>query len=451
MITRFAYRLEIPVRFPEGLHPGAGSQGNRIVVARDGQNRPILRGTAIAGVLRTAYGETENSAPDKWFGEKLDERNESGTSSRLIVEDAVFDTIRELPETTHNAHNRHTGAVYKSALFSEERIPANAETKLRLSVTADCESEVEEVEAFLQTLADLCNSGLFFGGAIARGMGRAEIAAEGIRWKKYDLKDAAQTAAWLDEGYALRRGDDSATSTWETFGRVGTLPLKDELTITLTLKPARGQDFLVAEGGDMTPLRRLDASGRACWVLPGSTLRGLLRAWITRLAAREGVEISDSAAKAASEGPLPYDKIAWGGEERDDWKENPNLVSDPILRLFGSFYARSRIHISDGLVPVETATVQYRKHVALDAISGGAIESLLFDNDVLIGGEFKVQITVQNPEEREVVWLIKALKALDLGLIRVGSSKASGRFEIAGLEARGNFAEKINVLKKVEG
>jgi hypothetical protein len=60
---------------------------------------------------------------------------------------------------------------------------------------------------------------------------------------------------------------------------------------------------------------------------------------------------------------------------------------------------------------------------------------MLFENDVLVGAaaaspRFHVRMLVQDPEEHEARWLAQCLSALDSGLIRVGSSKASGRLAL---------------------
>jgi hypothetical protein len=269
-------------------------------------------------------------------------------------------------------------------------------------------------------------------------MGRAVLAGE-AKWKTYNLATPDGTAAWLNDGYASRQRKLDSTG-WPAFVLEDSLPLEKQLHLTVTIRPARGQDFLIAAGGDMSPLQRLSADGKAQWVLPGSTLRGLFRDWTTRLAAREGQPVF-SAASADEQG--------WAGKKANkEWQKYPDLVQCPVMRLFGSLYARSRIHISDGMCEIHEASQQYRKHVAIDAISGGAIESLLFDNYVLISGAFPVTITVNNPTEDEARWLAQTLKAFDLGLIRVGSSKASGRLEIATLVADGPFAETFNHFKK---
>ena len=48
MIRRI-HRVFLPLRFPDGIAPGEGSDYNTLIVARNGRDEPVLRGTALAG------------------------------------------------------------------------------------------------------------------------------------------------------------------------------------------------------------------------------------------------------------------------------------------------------------------------------------------------------------------------------------------------------------------
>ena len=78
---------------------------------------------------------------------------------------------------------------------------------------------------------------------------------------------------------------------------------------------------------------------------------------------------------------------------------------------------------------------QRRMHVAVDRITGGAAEGVLFENRVLTFSdeqavEFEFRVVINNPLEHEAKWLGQTLIALDMGVLRVGCSKSSGRLEL---------------------
>ena len=64
------------------------------------------------------------------------------------------------------------------------------------------------------------------------------------------------------------------------------------------------------------------------------------------------------------------DLIGWAGKEGDERKkaqENPALLNDPILDLFGSLYKRGRIHFTDAYCDEsDKINEQKRAHVAVD-------------------------------------------------------------------------------------
>lgn len=140
--------------------------------------------------------------------------------------------------------------------------------------------------------------------------------------------------------------------------------------------------------------------------------------------------------------------------QREHLKQNPERYTEiecPIARLFGSLYQASRITISDALVKKQNSgvTKQVRMHVAVDRITGGAAESMLFDNTVLVADRpdaaaFEFHLSIRDPQAEEVQWLRSAIIALDLGLLRLGSSKSAGRLELAKPpEAAGPHAEQL--------
>jgi CRISPR/Cas system CSM-associated protein Csm3 (group 7 of RAMP superfamily) len=239
-------------------------------------------------------------------------------------------------------------------------------------------------------------------------------------------------ATWLDDQYKQRQGIE--VENLEPFNPDASFG-KQNFVVSMTLQIPRGQDFLVSEGADMSPMQRTNVAGEQHWIIPGSTLRGLFRAWFSRLAAKDG-KLKYDTHKVPIGKP---DLLGWAGKEskddRKEFQENPDALGDSILSLFGSMYAKGRIHISDAISkqPATTEATQKRMHVAIDRFSGGANEGALFENSVLTsesGLDFPCTISIADPKPDEVKWLAQTLKALNLGLIRIGSSKASGRLTV---------------------
>ncbi|MFO0903754.1 MAG: RAMP superfamily CRISPR-associated protein [Pirellulales bacterium] len=483
--------LTLPLVFPAGLAAGEDGRDNRLAIARNGAGEPVLRGTSLAGRLRRAWRKRWQSTPDvdvderveRFFGRAADNDADSkDTASRLRVSDVVLNISRHAQhkatviERTHHLRDRHTGVVADGGLFSLEACPPGTTGQVVLWLR-DMDDSPTESLGFLATIVELFERGATLGGKSARGIGAAHLNGQ-VGYRAYDLKDADQHARYLDDQLAWRRAPNVFPNSdkWDparAAAAASAVGADDRLCVKITLGIPRGQDLLVADGQglrcDAEPQRVMSADGRLLWRLPGSSLRGLFRGWFTRLAAREDARrpaagerprVADrverrervATGKASPEEALTGDNLGWAFLPQDQRKVGTAHTDCPVSQLFGTLFQKSRIHISDAYSEcsqpapgegVELREEQLRKHVAIDAISGGAVENLLFENSALVGAassaagaqpgrspRFEVKIQIEAPREDEARWLAKTLRALDVGVLRVGSSKSSGRLSL---------------------
>lgn len=449
-MTRRIHRLTFTLVFPAGLAPGEAASSNLLTLARDGRDRPVLRGSALAGVLRSAWAEdfAESEADtNDFFGTTASEGTQTAVRSRLEVPDCVLDCGGEpVDERTFHLRDRHLGSVADAGLFGLEVCPPK--TKANVTFWLDDTDDAPDVSLeFLRQIVGLLRHGLCFGGQAARGIGLAELDGRAV-CRSYDLSDLDQHAAWLDDHRRWR--DEGAVEGGEPLRPADVSA--DTLRVSFDLTVPRGQDVLVGDGQGLKhesePQRVTAADGNDYWRLPGSSLRGLFRAWVARLAAREGKPVSDSYKRHAERfekgEPLKGDDLGYCFEPEDPEAHD----RCPVARLFGSLHKAGRIHIADGYAPTsdnsdDPEEAQNRIHVAVDQVSGGAVEHMLFDNQVLTAPvTFPVTMRVEDPTEDEAGWLAATIRALDVGLLRVGSAKSAGRLSLrASPEATGPYAE----------
>jgi CRISPR/Cas system CSM-associated protein Csm3 (group 7 of RAMP superfamily) len=442
----FRHALTLQCVFPAGLSPGDERSRNLVTVTHDGMGRPLLRGTALAGALKRAYERCWGPDPQLFgtIARSSEEAGSGGTTSALRVCDTPL-LMKAAPRLrSHNRIDRHTGTVADKAVFALESYPPG--TRATLVLWLDDADGALAADAILSRLATLFARGLVVGGHAARGVGWLELSGEPLA-RTYDLDTAASYGAYLDAHRTWR--ESGTTPNGEVVGYHA-----DEATLSVRfiLTIPRGQDLLVADGRgveyEAEPQCCTNADGDDCWILPGSTLRGLFRSWVTHLAAAEGVTVFDAAPRAGTgiSNHLTGDTLGRAGADCAD------AVTCPIADLFGTLHAAGRIVIVDGVCRTHEAQVQTRVHVAVDRITGGAIEGALFDNQVLISPRehpvrFPIRMRVTAPKESEARWLASALRALDLGLLRAGSSKAAGRLCLADAPvATGPHAEFFNTL-----
>jgi len=475
--------LVLRLCFPNGLAPGAGGAFNYLRLARNGRDEPVLRGTSLAGVLRNAYSRAigkKSNDPDvsRFFGDSLDEKKEHPSAVR--IPDCILNMGQAQPNVrTHHLRNRHSKAVADGGLFSLESCPPGTTAEacvwiLEPSGTALDDSE--SVPQFAKTLVSLLSDGLTVGGNSARGIGKVEL-GDGTAFRSFQLDDLNQHAAYLDAERLIRLSRVAEIDGLESLSPTGACA--KILNIEMDFQIPRGQDLLVADGQglghQLEPQRLQHADGKDYWRIPGSTFRGLFRSWMTKLAAKEGLPVADSFARNESYRDVirsdpsasKNSSDAMTGENlgrcflpKEEWADVSNSprekIECPIASLFGSLFASGRIFFSDALSLKDSNKSyieQTRMHVAVDRITGGAAESMLFDNAVLVAEQperaesFKLTIRVENPSEAEVRWLRKTIIALDLGLLRIGSSKSAGRIELrSSPQATGPLSESLNGL-----
>lgn len=420
------------VHFPAGVAMGASSSLNLTEVDRDGQGNLVLRGTALAGVIRHRYKELYGaSETDDLFGQALDSRRDESRTSRILFFDSILDegTGPEVQPRMHNSIDRHRGRVLSNALFSLECCPPGTRSSLMIEIHGEPN---DVLDTYSSRIAGILRDGLILGGNSNRGIGFMEVTGD-ILFRMFELDDSDQYAEYLD----FRRQWKLGNSQLEWIP----VPAEDtrcnDLNIRVDFRIPEGQDILISDGtGTMDPQSIIASDGKEYWRLPGSSLRGLMRSYIEHSAAKKGLKIAYTldVMRKHSEDDVSA-QIGWLFEKPGEGaKRKPELHElFPVASLFGSLHAAGRLHITDAFIPKEPDGSQERMHVSIDSISGGAIEGLFFSNSVITSAccsgdlAFSTRIILRAPQEHEIEWIVDALKAIDSGYLRVGSSKASGR------------------------
>lgn len=480
-MSRCIHKLFVKLEFPAGIAPGEGSDYNQLRIARNGANQPVLRGTALAGTLRHAWAKhlrrqgidspTIHDRVNRFFGEALNSAADAlGTESRLQVSDCVLGAGNDaLGFRTHHLRNRHTGAVADGGLFSLEACPPGTRTALTLWLR-DAGDDPQESFELLRDLAGLLNSGLTLGGNSARGIGLVQVQSAPI-YRCFQLTRSDDYSAWLDDHRAWRQSPDQVPE-----GTPLELTSVDQsvLQVKFTLGIPRGQDLLVGDGQginyEIEPQRIRGTDGQLYWRVPGASLRGLFRSWVTRLAARENHRVADHVQRQqqiwrgelfSKNEEITGDNLGWCFLPKDQRQHGKASSDCPVAALFGTLFQAGRIFVSDAYARCSSSATdgdlaeeQQRTHVAVDRITGGAAESMLFENTVLTAypdgspPKFNVTLRVEGATEQQAQWLAKTLRALDLGILRVGSSKSSGRLALVeSPQATGPGAEMFATLE----
>lgn len=215
------------------------------------------------------------------------------------------------------------------------------------------------------------------------------------------------------------------------------------ITTTGPLLVKSGGDSV--SGPDMTPVRTY-RNGRSEIFIPGSSLKGVFRSHIEKIAcslkprvvcypfsgheekevdlAQRRRDYRDSCSQALND-------LAKNERMRTKVAEQTDFVyahSCPTCRLFGSTGFIGRIAIGDAyLVSEDGGKTELRDGVGIDRFTGGASHSAKFNLEVVSSDvAFETTIHLRNFEIWQLGMLFAVLQDLEDGLIYIGSGRSRG-------------------------
>lgn len=394
---------------------------------------PSLSGRSVKGALR--------SAMTRYFPEKSEHYKPLWGSldagSPLTVHPIVLTDVctgSDLPTRSGIAVDRYWGTAGDGALFQHEVVPAGVPLLVEISAhvpVPDAGGGAVTsgiVEEFFADLSALFEVGLVaFGGRRSAGWGRVR------------LEDGAQVSC--------RRADLRSRAgllAFHTGGDEVTLPLvtppsaSERITIDISWHSPTG--ILVADG--ISPdaetsdgpevIQPLRAAGPDCaFVIPGSSIRGALRARCSRIARTI----------------LAEELLA------DDWADldvHEQLRSDPLLvrRLFGDADAKGAVSALDTLAA--DRSLRRQTHNAGDRFTGGVVDGFLFTEDVPDGTWNDIRLEIDtvllsrlDSDEQDPNFARAALCLLGLALAEL----ASGALPLGSRTTRGLGEVRVEALR----
>ena len=477
-----AITASLELRTALHIGTGEGTETADDLLRRDARGRLMIPGTAIAGALRSLATKLAPRLQDvspchvlkakdlkkacgclvcQLFGDvnPQEDVDEGGNAARVLVYDAVLDSS-DVQIRDGVGIDRVTGAAARRERikFDLEVLPAGTTFKLRIELDRHLQ-DVNALQLLAASLAEWEQGRGTVGGRVARGLGA--FALKGVQFIDYDLNNSSNLMQMLRSGPSWDRSDGDKTwlhthvaalrpkvTAWkageEAVARSWALA---EFTLTAT-GPFLIHDLTQAgrSGFDHSPL--LDAYTKGSKpVLPGSSLRGVLRSQAERIARTLATQAAWSGSRPRQHfldhcpacNPLTTktdDPVAscnsfikmLGKKERRKLEESG--AEDKFClacRLFGSTWNGSRLRVEDAPLKIGT-TVEYKvlDFLAIDRFTGGGRDGAKFDAVVLWKPKFSVRLFLENPEPWELGWLALVLRDLNDGLATVGFGAAKG-------------------------
>ncbi|NOZ71027.1 MAG: hypothetical protein GXP38_03795 [Chloroflexi bacterium] len=468
----------ITLRTP--LHVGSG-QGNDTVddlLRRDARGRLIIPGPSLAGALRAiatrlaprlggGVCQALQTNPQKGracgcltcrlFGD-INPQETEGAASGMIIYDAV---LTDDPGTVIRdgvGIDRATGAAARKERlkFDLEVLPAGAVFHLRMELDPYFHND-KALQLLAASLTEWRADRGVVGGRVARGLGAFSL--EEITFQDETPTDAASLVAFLKQGpdwqgsgrdkswvTKLTKSARASLSAWPEAKKdipVARTWLLAEFTLVADGPILINDPVRAAQGGfDHAPLlATYDKNARP--VLPGSSLRGVLRSQAERIARTlatrhpEGWEHFKAHCPACN--PLTTntgDPVAScnsfiKGLPAKERRKLDKIGAEDYLcmacRLFGSPWNGSRLRVEDAyLEPGTDPKPKVMDFLAIDRFTGGGREGAKFDAVTLWKPRFRVRLFLENPQPWELGWLALTLRDLHEGLTTVGFGRTKG-------------------------
>lgn len=273
-----------------------------LTVARDGAGRPYLPGTSIAGAVRAHLASAGRFDPAQiraLFG-YVGPGTREGAPSWLRFDDAPLIDPRVTPVIRDGAGiDRRSASAAQGFLYTREVLPAG--TRFALRIVADTPTAATDPPpaggwpALIREAVDAIVKGLTRGDVpigAGRGRGFGRVVLSEARLRESDLSDPAGLVAWLTgtvpeieyppapEGTVPSRAVAATVTSGEVTPPGGRLKI---LISWRPVSPVLVRDSVAGTIVDTLPLTATRADGTVRLLLPGSSIRGAIRAHAERI------------------------------------------------------------------------------------------------------------------------------------------------------------------------
>lgn len=225
--------------------------------------------------------------------------------------------------------------------------------------------------------------------------------------------------------------------------------LRNELILNYVLEPAGPlliksgkENDLQPERPDMTVMTT-SFQGKECPVIPGSSLKGVIRSRLEQLLRSiEQADVTEAGKLACfiTDKNSKFNCNKQTNEARSADAETRYATACRACQLFGNTFLASRIKFSDA-IGKEGIRLAQRTCVAIDRVTGGAVAGALFEPEVVEAGKFYGEIYLCNFALWQVVGLLAVLNDIQQGVVTLGSATSRGFGRVKFTALQGQFRD----------
>jgi CRISPR/Cas system CSM-associated protein Csm3 (group 7 of RAMP superfamily) len=295
------------------LHVGGHGESpdTDLPLAQNGAGKFYIPGTSIAGVLRAwcekNFDKTEIA---KLFGPKHKRGDADGHASYVIVEDIELPNELQSEIRDGVGIDRFYGVAAERAKFDRAVLPRGTELKICLTVEIEKRRKIEgkdkagkafvrdetddertsriaRTKAILGYLLSALQTGeIRFGASRTRGLGRVTL----TKLKEIEVQEFNKILSWLNSNQNVQSFTDKTQIANEIDKKLSKSAIANPSSQLLEIKIAwRPKSALMVKAGyegigvDMLPLVSGNGKDNVSLCLPGSSIKGALRAHAERI------------------------------------------------------------------------------------------------------------------------------------------------------------------------
>lgn len=406
--VRGRLHLAAPLLIGEG-ESGEERNDRDIHVLRSKAGVPFIPGTSLAGALRSLIEVENPCAADILFGTMhrtggesvRDERQSAVSLYDVELNDAVIGSrdgvhIDDVTGTAIDAHK-----------YDYEIVESGADGTFYAEILLRRVHQKDEhmLKETLLRLSELLRGGFHVGALTTKGFGRMQLLDMVVDC--YDFRRPEDAIAWLSPqrgNAAWHMAYDDAAQT-EPPPAHGDFVVTADFALTGALIVRDSVDPLAEADGEKSPAARMKTNAAGRDIIPGTSLKGVLRHRAAYILHALGKERTQAEAF--------------------------------IDRLMGTTAARGRFIVEEVVVDAE---MHKQMRSRIDRFTGGTIPSALFSTVPVWrekdgGRSVTLRFGVRQASEQEAGLCVLLLKDLWLGRTAIGGEKSIGRGTLEGLHA----------------
>lgn len=387
------------------LHIGCGSdQRSDMDILLDSNGEPFIPATALVGVLRHGIKTNNPDFEKRFWGFAKDK---DGRQSAICCSDLICQSITPKVVRDSIKIDNQTSMVKYKGKYDYEILERGATFSLNIEISYfnDDETFVKKMAA---TIIDLLKNGkILVGGKTNNGLGQIKMEKDAVKIYHFEFSKKQDVFHWISRNFS----HDNIIQADVLGSPFEMIPNNFHMDVTLALK----NSLIIRsypndpEMSDAVHMKSLDD-----WILPGSSLKGAIRARAERI-------VNTLSIPEKKSGKI-VDQLFGFVDEKNTGKGSAQ---------------KGRIRVHEIILPRFISELQNR--IKIDRFTGGTIEGALFDSMPLFCDDgqkvFKILITVSDCRREEAGLLLLVLKDLWTGDLAVGGEKNVGRGVFKGKKA----------------